>query len=105
MTRMFQSTPARSGRPSAINASGNTIMFQSTPARSGRHKYRRLIAEPLVSIHARAKRATKTTKHARSPATGFNPRPREAGDKRHRSYKPQQIVSIHARAKRATSKP
>jgi len=33
-----------------------------------------------VSIHARAKRATKSFGHRRSPDPSFNPRPREAGD-------------------------
>jgi len=56
----FQSTPARGGRRLLVGAADFHDAFQSTPARGGRL---RLFGDPfqclIVSIHARARRATK----------------------------------------------
>ncbi len=56
---MFQSTPARGGRPSVAQSVRDADVFQSTPARGGR---RRLAPD--------------------RQRTCFNPRPRAAGDRR-----------------------
>ncbi len=107
----FQSTPARSGRRGPDIVSEWRSAFQSTPARSGRLTASFISRSGvIVSIHARAKRAT-----AREPSTRiwiwfqstparsgrrgvyrglwislvcFNPRPREAGDRLRRSGLP-----------------
>jgi len=56
----FQSTPARGGRPAFNPAARQTKLFQSTPARGGRLEVRRMSpSEARVSIHARARRATR----------------------------------------------
>ncbi len=78
---MFQSTPARGGRRDVQILCGARCPFQSTPARGGRQGKRRFQAPGhLVSIHARAGRATVVL------AEEF----------------PLRKVSIHARAGRAT---
>jgi len=55
-------------------------MFQSTPARGGRPVAVGVFVDPTnVSIHARARRATANSTSS-GISIGFNPRPREAGD-------------------------
>ncbi len=99
----FQSTPARGGRRSVYRDLRERKMFQSTPARGGRPRYNPLCANfsrcfnprpraagdcatancqahAVVSIHARARRATRIL----------------------RALWIQAGVSIHARARRAT---
>jgi len=57
-------------------------MFQSTPAHGGRHSgYIAGIPGPLVSIHARTRRATLSMRPSHAVPAGFNPRPHTAGDK------------------------
>ena len=100
-------------------------MFQSTPARGGRPLQLRVWApRHYVSIHARTRRATfrRSTAGADSlfqstPARGgrqrrtprcrgwescFNPRPHAAGDDGVRTISGTLRVSIHARTRRAT---
>jgi len=55
---LFQSTPARGGRPAGATLGGEGDLFQSTPARGGR---------PRVLPMSWQK-------------SSFNPRPRAAGD-------------------------
>src|SRR5690606_20929788 len=56
----FQSAPARSGRPCSTATAASARWFQSAPARSGRLDPPAASAGvPLVSIRARAKRATR----------------------------------------------
>ena len=80
--QMFQSTPARGGRPSAQPPAAAYATFQSTPARGGRLELgaRAWSTAQAVSIHARTRRAT----HCRCSDLGgsqcFNPRPHAAGD-------------------------
>jgi len=124
MLGLFQSTPARGGRLCAIASITASSKFQSTPARGGRREesmrlgLRRCFnprpraagdevaaktaALAVVSIHARARRATTTIRgneclilFQSTPARGgrqhqrlldtdarcFNPRPRAAGDR------------------------
>ncbi len=80
----FQSTPARGGRPYTPLLLHTENGFQSTPARGGRHNAT-LAMKPFgdVSIHARARRATRSRKDVLDKIK----------------------VSIHARARRATSAP
>ncbi len=123
---MFQSTPARGGRPTRCPRSPTTLVFQSTPARGGRlYRSATSAASFSVSIHARAGRATSGHRHhrireavsiharagraTRVPAAGprgntsFNPRPRGAGDGAFPVGPAGRArVSIHARAGRAT---
>ncbi len=81
MAKLFQLTPARSGRPKRAGPSVPCSMFQLTPARSGRLA----IPRRRVFLH------------------GFNSRPREAGDARRKArVRVGVVVSTHARAKRAT---
>ena len=57
--------------------------FQSTPAHGGRHLAKLTKTDQqIVSIHARAWRATATEPWTISPQDCFNPRPRMAGDAR-----------------------
>jgi len=75
--------------------------FQFTPARGGRHLVDGSSIAWAVSIHARARRATRFHKSS-SQTGGFNSRPRAAGDALWTYAKTALSVSIHARARRAT---
>ena len=124
---LFQFTPARGGRHKAEERQGEEMKFQFTPARGGRLdlKFQRVVLL-IVSIHARARRATSATvagsislKFQFTPARGgrrqprlrrffrtsFNSRPREAGDSASAVGARHRRVSIHARARRATFQP
>ena len=78
--RGFNSRPRVAGDSSAGSFDFRLFEFQFTPARGGRHALqvaRRLL---LVSIHARAWRATRQQPHRSSQVPCFNSRPRVAGD-------------------------
>ena len=79
----FQFTPARGGRLGAANTHNGQFLFQFTPARGGRREVEAELRAQIVSIHARAWRATQGATGAQGPKG----------------------VSIHARAWRATSLP
>jgi len=121
---LFQSTPARGGRPHVPNSGAAQVVFQSTPARGGRRDgIVAWLADPLFqSTPARGGRrqgraASAIVREFQStPARGgrppapesvrrhcrFNPRPRAAGDSGAVRVYPDGRVSIHARARRAT---
>ena len=77
-------------------------MFQSTPARGGRPQTPPAPASRLVSIHARARRATNVSR----PSIGFSNVSIHARARRATAQHGQSAgldaVSIHARARRAT---
>src|SRR5690606_11849257 len=76
---LFQSAPARSGRPTTTPDSASGTRFNPRPREAGDAARQGLQPAQGVSIRARAKRAT--TGHSRMELTRcFNPRPREAGD-------------------------
>ncbi len=78
----FQSTPARGGRRASTISTATGVAFQSTPARGGRPECNIIyLLVPVVSIHARTRRATLAKVAARQNIC-FNPRPHAAGDKR-----------------------
>ena len=78
---VFQSTPSQRGRQILSLPFFAQCLFQSTPSQRGRRFYQ---AEEdgiiLISIHALAKRATKSIKDNFVFAGNFNPRPRKEGD-------------------------
>ncbi len=78
---MFQFTPARGGRLYPVFGTRTIDGFQFTPARGGRRSPKRSLCTVVVSIHARAGRATRLAPNTSGAAT----------------------VSIHARAGRATA--
>ncbi len=79
-------------------------MFQSTPARGGRRVHRPTVApRVVVSIHARAGRATRAPTSGYTSPKAFQSTPARGGRRyplRHAQGKA--LVSIHARAGRAT---
>ncbi len=113
-------------RPQATNVT----RFQSTPARSGRQTGRRrpdhgkhgfnprpreagdftadwdFEGRAKVSIHARAKRATRNRVPYQMPRYGFQSTPARSGRRNWQKWHEAVLaVSIHARAKRATPVP
>ena len=126
---MFQSTPARGGRHRVGRHRRWVVtMFQSTPARGGRHDcWRSWPRSPIVSIHARTRRATSRPSagaastwhvsiHARTrrattigrppvigPEVSIHARTRRATAERRLPIGDPVIVSIHARTRRATT--
>ena len=99
---MFQSTPAHGGRPRCRRRSSPSIRFQSTPARGGRRRSPAPITEsPLVSIHARTRRATPNCCGGRLPDREFQSTPARGGRRSPRGGD-RRRVSIHARTRRAT---
>src|SRR5690606_18836511 len=97
----FQFTPARSGRQRGWFANHSRQRFNSRPREAGDQMQRVLWPPNCVSIHARAKRATREKMQTNSSALfqftparsgrlfpvttlgqtqSFNSRPREAGD-------------------------
>ena len=97
----FNSRPRVAGDSGPMNVR-LWVLFQFTPARGGRHNSAGASDLGLVSIHARAWRATPPRRTRRAWSSGFNSRPRVAGDRNRRVVDRRHDVSIHARAWRAT---
>ena len=100
----FQFTPARGGRPSPCQMDPDGLLFQFTPARGGRPAHDETHAlDRLVSIHARAWRATSSLASLLWK-WAFQFTPARGG---RRAWHPDcavfALVSIHARAWRATA--
>ena len=92
---LFQSTPARGGRPVEPE------LFQSTPARGGRLQSRHGLLQ-FQSTPARGGRPRRHRPTAHDLRC-FNPRPHAAGDRQSASgVASRWHVSIHARTRRAT---
>ena len=84
--QVFQFTPARGGRQAMDERENRKVKFQFTPARGGRPRSRRRGArQGVVSIHARAWRATSPRYRVRGKTPCFNSRPRVAGDSGNRA--------------------
>ena len=100
--QLFQSTPACGGRPYRTPSSPAVIVFQSTPACGGRRSAaigRR--GRQRVSIHARVRRATRSSRWPLAPCdVSIHARVRRATHGRHAAV--ERSVSIHARVRRAT---
>ena len=100
---VFQSTPAHDGRRRSSDAIDMANKFQSTPAHDGR----RIAADGngqrrTVSIHARTRRATGTTRRWAKYRVSIHARTRRATARTSRRT-PRSRVSIHARTRRATA--
>ena len=124
---LFQSTPSRRGRQRWKYVWYiNIRYFNPRPREEGDVLKSFFVMERIISIHALAKRATRTKSLAVLYLGNFNPRPREEGDLRisgwlsltpkHFNPRPREegdrtdrirriiiVISIHALAKRATA--
>ena len=80
-----------------------TFCFNPRPHAAGDSEDIDADRRPIVSIHARTRRATVGHSLRWSARRCFNPRPHAAGDVQCLlAYPPQDEVSIHARTRRAT---
>ena len=78
----FNPRPRTAGDSVVDHPQAGDFRFQSTPAHGGRLAEKLYDAlELIVSIHARARRATSGGTTLRWPCKRFNPRPRTAGDR------------------------
>ena len=129
MVLAFQSTLPRRERPGVGYKTNWDILFQSTLPRRERRKSRNsAYVYPVISIHAPAKGATRSSGSCSGACADFNPRSREGSDsicshrskcartfqstlpRRERRFTSLPIndsftISIHAPAKGATIKP
>ena len=79
-------------------------MFQSTPARDGRPEHAWLVNVCSLSFNPRPRATGDQGSVCRRCRWGcFNPRPRATGDRDEETTGLSLIVSIHARARRATA--
>ena len=76
---VFQFTPSRGGRPDRTHDNTLQDVFQFTPSRGGRPRNITGKRVRKVSIHALARRATRSFDR-RNPTECFNSRPRAEGD-------------------------
>ncbi len=98
---MFQFTPARSGRQPSGKLTSGPFCFNSRPREAGDDLLSMLRDNIIVSIHARAKRATALSADD-LPKLAFQFTPARSGRQGPCGRVGQGRVSIHARAKRAT---
>ena len=84
-----------------INAIAPIVSIHARAQRATFHQHRG-IRGSIVSIHARAQRATCIYSMDVTAVHCFNPRPRAAGDAKFPPAAVTVNVSIHARAQRAT---